>query len=406
MESFASLSPERLSQLEKFKALFPNLDARFDDHYLWRFLSARDYNIPAAEQMFRNHLEWRKRMSADTILEEYKPPKVLEDFFCMGWFGVDKTGSPIRLDRVGRFDQRGLFRSACRSDMLKFRTAYMMEDALSRIKKAAADGKPVQSISFVLDMEGLAFGNVYRPFIALTREVFKVLEENYPQVLRRVIIINPPFIFPYVFSLVSRFMHENTRKKFLVVKDANYVPHLLNEIDAEVLPACYGGTGPNPDGSPGAPKFSGGVVPREFYMSEHLVTEGLATQEIAAGKMHDVVVEVQAGQTLHWDFHTDSNDLAFSVLFDDGTGPAQPIIATTRVECHQVPEYGSLSCQKAGKYIVRLDNSYSFFSKKTVHYVVDVLHPDGAHDPAVASAAETLHATSVGDGTPLKIDAV
>ena len=75
-------------------------------------------------------------------VEQFVPPcpthvglQVLQQFMPLGWFGHDKDGNPIRYERVGRLDPRGLMRSACKSDILKFRTVYMMEDALRRCKE-------------------------------------------------------------------------------------------------------------------------------------------------------------------------------------------------------------------------------------------------------------------------------
>lgn len=221
------------------------------------------------------------------------------------------------------------------------------------------------------------------------REIFKLLEENYPQVLRRVYIINPPGIFPYVFSLVSRLMHENTRRKFVVVRGA-CTAALLEEIDESQLLGQYGGKGPGPD-SPDCPRLSGGMIPKDKYIDDSLPTEGFTSVVVSAGSHTEAEVKVDAaGCLVHWEFHTLDNDIAYSLLYAAGEGEPSVLLPLTRVDCHLVPEQGSHVCDKPGRYILRLDNRFSYFRSKTVHFVFAVAADHAAdaevrHGPAAAA---------------------
>ena len=61
-----------------------------------------------------------------------------------------------------------------------------------------------------------------------------------------------PKIFSIAFSILRRFMDERTANKIQIFSHDSDVwkPALLAEIDADQLPACYGGTMVDPDGNP------------------------------------------------------------------------------------------------------------------------------------------------------------
>jgi len=63
---------------------------KHEDRYLLRFLRARKWDLPKAEQMFRNTLDFRQQWRLDTIVDEYKPPQV--QWPRPGLFAADDRG--------------------------------------------------------------------------------------------------------------------------------------------------------------------------------------------------------------------------------------------------------------------------------------------------------------------------
>ena len=60
-----------------------------------------------AELMLRNDFAWRKQFGADTILDDYQIPEVMQKYFPGGVCGQDKEGSLIWIDPGGRVDMKG-----------------------------------------------------------------------------------------------------------------------------------------------------------------------------------------------------------------------------------------------------------------------------------------------------------
>ena len=57
----------------------------------------------------------------------------------------------------------------------------------------------------------------------------------------QVLIVNAPMIFSALYAIIKGFLDERTRSKVRIV-GSNYVPVLLEHIDAENLPEILGGT--------------------------------------------------------------------------------------------------------------------------------------------------------------------
>lgn len=93
---------------------------------------------------------------------------------------------------------------------------------------------------------------MYTKGIDSVLQLLQIYESNYPELLRRVFVINAPKVFASVYSMMKPFMHEKTANKVQIFSndETQWKAALLQDIDAEELPACYGGTLTDPDGNP------------------------------------------------------------------------------------------------------------------------------------------------------------
>jgi hypothetical protein len=54
------------------------------------------------------HLQFREKYGADTILEDYTPPPLFEECLAGGYFGEDVDGHPVWYDNFGNLDSSGI----------------------------------------------------------------------------------------------------------------------------------------------------------------------------------------------------------------------------------------------------------------------------------------------------------
>ena len=71
------------------------------DFMLYRFLRARKFDMVKSEAFYRDVIQWRRDVGADTYFQTYKEPEVMARFFPGGLHGVDTDGNAVLIERVG-----------------------------------------------------------------------------------------------------------------------------------------------------------------------------------------------------------------------------------------------------------------------------------------------------------------
>ncbi|TRY92066.1 hypothetical protein DNTS_017522 [Danionella cerebrum] len=361
------------------------------DHYLLRWLRARRFNVPKAEAMLRKHLEFRKHMRVESILDDWTPPEVLQRFVSGGMCGYDREGSPVWYDIIGPLDPKGLLLSASKQDCLK---AKIRDAELLRLECESQSlklGKHIESITIIYDCEGLGLKHLWKPAVEMYGQILTMYEENYPESLKRVLLIKAPKLFPIAYNLIKHFLREETRQKIQVL--------------GYQLPAVYGGTRTDPDGNPlctsmvsrstSADHFIlqsftlpstlpqlcyGGVVPRSFYVRASVKVDYDHVVTVGRGSLLQREYEVLFPNCLlRWQFSSEGSDIGFGLFLKNRgiTEEMKEILRTERYNAHLVPEDGSYNCQEPGVYVVTFDNSYSLIHSKKISFSIDLLLPEG-----------------------------
>lgn len=367
---------------ERIQDILPHLPEQHDP-YLLRWLRARNFSIQKSEAMIRKHLEFRRQMKVDTIIEDFKPPEVIEKYVSGGMCGYDQEGSPIWYDVIGPLDPKGLLLSATKQDFLK--TKISNTEMLRRECKRQSQrlGKNIESITLIYDCEGLGLKHMWKPAIETYGEVLTMFEDNYPEGLKRVFLIKAPAIFPMAYNLIKHFLCEETRRKIIIL-GSNWKEVLRKNIDPEQLPTVYGGTLTDPDGDPRCRTMInyGGVVPKSYYIQDSVKVQYDNTVTISRGSVFQLEYDITAPSTLlRWQFASDGADIGFGVYKRTNMEGSQKVtemlkvLPSERYNSHLVPEDSSLTCSEPGVYVLCFDNSYSILQSKKVSYKVEVLPP-------------------------------
>lgn len=292
-----------------------------NDSTLLRFLRARDFNLEKAREMLCHSLSWRKKYQVDRILNSYTPPHVIKEYFPGGWHHCDKDGRPLYILRLGQMDVKGLLKSVGEEGILKM-TLHICEQGLAKTEAATRNtGKPVSTWTCLVDLDGLNMRHLWRPGIRALLRIIEIVEANYPETMGRVLIVRAPRVFPVLWTLVSKFIDENTRQKFLFYGGNDYQGPggLVDYMNAEYIPTFL-------EGQSKASIPDGGLVPKSYYMSieeheraeERLLKEDSSYHSIALGKgqVHEIVIQnMDKGAVICWDFDVLKQDVAFNIYF-------------------------------------------------------------------------------------------
>ncbi|XP_042198345.1 SEC14-like protein 1 [Callorhinchus milii] len=288
------------------------------DEHILRFLRARDFNIDKARELLCQSLTWRKQHKVDYLLDTWTPPQFLHDYYTGGWHHHDKDGRPLYILRLGQMDTKGLVRALGEEALLRH-VLSINEEGLRRCEENTnVFGRPISSWTCLVDLEGLNMRHLWRPGVKALLRIIEVVEANYPETLGRLLILRAPRVFPVLWTLVSPFIDDNTRKKFLIYAGNDYQGPggLVDYIDKEIIPDFLGG-----ECVCEVPE--GGLIPKSMYRTAEeldnddirLLTETIyQSASVFKGSPHEISIEiVESSSVITWDFDVVKGDIVFNI---------------------------------------------------------------------------------------------
>lgn len=366
------------SALKEFKTrVKDHLKPEQDDFYLQKWLKARKFDVPDAEKMFLKHMKLREKMRIDKILEEYEPPEVIKKYMPSGFVGFDKEGSPVVVELYGKLDMKGIMNSVKISDLEKVKIQNCENIVMEWKRQTEKLGRRVDGIIAILDFEGIGPRSLWTPGIQMYMHLVQLLEDNYPEMLKKLFIVNAPAIFPVLFKFIKPLITEDMREKINVF-GGNYQSALLEYISHDQLPAFLGGTQTDSDGNPRCTEkiCQGGIVPKEYYISETAYLDHMNSRTVENGGKLLIQQEVKTpGSTLCWEFKTVDYDIHFGLLIKRNDD-YEKIIPVTKISSQNMLQDGHYVCKEPGTYFLCFDNSYSWFREKKIYYSLIVKQPD------------------------------
>lgn len=241
---------------------------RTDDATLLRFLRARQFDVGRALEMYVACEKWRKEFGTNTILGDFEYPEREEvlKMYPKYYFKTDKDGRPVYYEHVGKVDYHALLKITTQERMIRELVREYEAFIIYRLPAASRECGYLQETSCtVLDLKGVGITsakNVY-PFIS---EAAHIGQNYYPERMGKFYIINAPWGFSAVFSVIKRFLDPATAEKIHVL-NSSYKKDLLKQIPEYNLPQELGGKaesdGPiylSNDGPWKEPKFQGPEV--------------------------------------------------------------------------------------------------------------------------------------------------
>ncbi|XP_070267671.1 SEC14-like protein 5 [Myotis yumanensis] len=300
------------------------------DQHILRFLRARDFHLDKAREMLCQSLSWRKQHQVDLLLQTWHPPALLEEFYAGGWHYQDIDGRPLYILRLGHMDTKGLMKAVGEEALLQHVLSVNEEGQKRCEGNTRQFGRPISSWTCLVDLEGLNMRHLWRPGVKALLRMIEVVEDHYPETLGRLLIVRAPRVFPVLWTLISPFINENTRQKFLIYSGSNYPGGLVDYLDKDVIPDFLGG-----ECLCNVPE--GGLVPKSLYLMEedqehaeqlHEWRETYQPASVLRGAPHEVAVEILEGESvITWDFDILRGDVVFSLCYAKQApqlGPREP----------------------------------------------------------------------------------
>lgn len=218
------------------------VEERMDDPMLLRFLRARKFDVPKAKAMLLAAEQWRQDMKVDDIVRNFDfiEKEQVDQYYPQYYHKIDKDGRPIYFERLGKLNVPALYGITTKERLLQRLILEYERFLTDRLPAcSAAVGHPVETVCTILDLKGVSLSSFYqvRDYV---NEASKIGQDRYPECMGKFYIINAPWGFSAVWSLIKPWLDEVTVSKIEIL-GSSYQQKLLQDIRAEDLPADLGG---------------------------------------------------------------------------------------------------------------------------------------------------------------------
>ncbi|XP_022771273.1 patellin-4-like isoform X2 [Durio zibethinus] len=311
--------------------LMPSKRHEGTDIVLLKFLKEKDYKVHEAFEMLRKTLKWRKEFKADEILEESLGP----DFEKVAYLNSrDKEGHPLYYNIYGALNKLLGSEENCEK-FLRLRVQYMEKG----IKELNFEPGGTDSVVQIIDLKNSP-GPATKELRSVFRKSWMLLQDHYPELIHRNIIINVPLWYYVSHVLSSRLKKtQRTNSKIVFARPGKVPETLLKFISPENLPVEYGGLKRENDNE----FFSDGKV-SEFKVRAN-ASESLQ------------IPAPEAGVTIVWDLTVVGWDVSYKEEFvPDDEGSYKVLLQQEKEKKMGESVRNSFYISEPGKIVITIDN--------------------------------------------------
>jgi hypothetical protein len=238
---------EKLKKELQDEGLF--VPERMDDAALLRFLRARKFDLPKTKEMLLAAEQWRKDFGVADLVKnfDFKEMKAVDKYYPQYYHKMDKDGRPIYVEQLGKLDIKALYEITTQERQLQ-RLVWEYEKFLTERLPACASaiGHPVETSCTILDLNNVSLTNFYRVSDYVMKAA-SIGQDRYPECMGKFYIVNAPWTFSAVWSIIKPWLDEVTVSKIDILR-SGFKETLLAQIDPENLPKELGGTCSCPGG--------------------------------------------------------------------------------------------------------------------------------------------------------------
>jgi hypothetical protein len=221
------------------------------DVQLLRFVREHGMKADKVESCFRKRLAWKAKTFANPIYDErlrgQLPPEQWMSCAMMpngewacGYViiglncGLSKLGNPVKIERIGRYDIKGMQRCKGGDEDLKMFYLAMVEHISHRLDFMTMEEGKLQQTYEIFDLAGLSFNLVSMSTLKFTQDVLVAFSTHYPSSFRKAVIINAPPFIGHVWGICSKVLPASVNAKVNIL-GPNYIDTLRTDLTEEAL---------------------------------------------------------------------------------------------------------------------------------------------------------------------------
>lgn len=219
---------KNLSVLEKVKDLLP-----FNDIYkvsdcdlIYRFLIGKHWNVEEAVEGIRLYVEMRKKDKVNEVLGESFPDDLLSITATV--YGVDRNNKPVLWCCPDTESIFSVLKDYSKADILRVHLRQMEQARFCALLQGA------DRCTYVLDMSKLSVRSFLSgKYLDLLKEVMKLLQTYYPEVMTKLIICNVNAAVKWGWSFLKHVVDPRIHEKLVFITKPPSIsvlePHIRKE---------------------------------------------------------------------------------------------------------------------------------------------------------------------------------
>ncbi|KAJ2892474.1 putative sec14 cytosolic factor protein [Zalerion maritima] len=215
---------------------------RLDTITLLRFLRARKFDVNLSLKMIEDCEKWRKDTNLDETVVNWEYPEKPEVFkyYPQYYHKTDKDGRPVYIESLGNADLKALAKITTEERMLTNLAVEYERVADPRLPACSRkSGHLLETCCTIMDLKGVGLMKASEVYGYL-RQASNMSQNYYPERLGKLYVINAPWGFSGVWSIVKGWLDPVTVNKINIL-GGSYQSELLKQIPAEDLPKQFGG---------------------------------------------------------------------------------------------------------------------------------------------------------------------
>ena len=231
-----NLDPEMNSAgVVAIRAKFGDAVKDWPDVMIIKFLIARKFEIPKVITMLDDHFKWRAEYQPSA--DEFFPPDMAADYPVGFGDGVDREGNFLYFERPGnggKVHPKDFVKKFGIPTICRWHTC-AMETGLNKIRNSTT----ARRITTVIDLTNL--GDSDKQVMNFGKAIAKIDQDNYPEHLCKMFIINAPGMFTGLWKFIRLFIDDRTKAKIQVL-GKDYRDVVTQQIEPKYWPSFMGGS--------------------------------------------------------------------------------------------------------------------------------------------------------------------
>jgi hypothetical protein len=202
------------------------------------------WDYPEKEEVFKYYPQYYHKTDKVRLLHPFPPPITTKTNLLSSSL---QDGRPVYIEQLGGIDLTAMYKITTAERMLTNLAVEYERVADPRLPACSRKaGTLLETCCTIMDLKGVGISKAPQVY-SYVRQASALSQNYYPERLGRLYIINAPWGFSTVWSMVKGWLDPVTVQKIHIL-GSGYQKELLAQIPAENLPKQFGGTCECPGG--------------------------------------------------------------------------------------------------------------------------------------------------------------